>query len=124
MMGFKPTLYLYKNHKVLFSNIGRNLEPLIELNNFISRYVQNREGLLVHDKVIGKAAAVFLIKINIKKVRADVMSESARVLLEENNVDYQYKKLVPHINNKLESILEEIRDPNDIFNYLLANRLI
>lgn len=124
MVGYKPTLLLYKNHKILFSNMGENLEPLVELNNFISRYVQNREGLLVHDRVVGKASAVLLLKIGIKRVKADTLSEAARIVLEENNIEYEYKKLVSRINNKLEEAIESIDNPEDVYNYLIANRLI
>lgn len=124
MVGYKPTLLLYKNHKILFSNMGENLEPLVELNNFISRYVQNREGLLVHDRVVGKAAAVLLLKIGIKRVKADTLSEAARIVLEENNIEYEYKKLVSRINNRLEEAIESIDNPEDVYNYLIANRLI
>lgn len=124
MVGYKPTLLLYKNHKILFSNMGENLEPLVELNNFITRYVQNKEGLLVHDKIVGKASAVLLLKIGIKRVKADTLSEAARIVLEENNIEYEYKKLVPRINNKLEEAIESIDNPEDVYNYLIANRLI
>lgn len=57
-------------------------------------------GASIADKVIGKLAVSLLVVAGIKEVYADILSEYAIPVLEQNNIKYEYKTKVPFIINK------------------------
>ena len=80
------------------------------------------ENTVLADKVIGKAAALLIIFGNIKVVYANVMSDCAKKILEENNVEVEYNRIVPYIMNRdgtdkcpMEKLIENIDDPTEAF---------
>ena len=58
------------------------------------------EGALLADKIVGKGAAALMALGKVKEVYADVISESAFALLEQEGIRTSYGKLVPHIINR------------------------
>ncbi len=56
-------------------------------------------GAIIADKVIGKVASSILTIAGVKQIYADVISKYAIPVLEENNIEYEYKKLVEYIQN-------------------------
>ncbi len=58
------------------------------------------KGCDVADRVIGKAAAMLLIRGKIKKLHAHLMSEHAIQLLDQYHIPYTYDKKVPFIQNR------------------------
>ena len=84
-------------------------------NGEIKEYYQNRikdikailqeneealKGTIIADKVIGKVAASNLNVAGVKEIYADVISEYAIPVLEENNVKYEYHQKVEYIRNQ------------------------
>lgn len=57
------------------------------------------KGAIIADKVIGKVAGSILTVSGVKEIYADVMSKYVLPVLEENNIKYEYKKLVDYIQN-------------------------
>lgn len=83
-------------------------------NGEIKEYYQNRindiknillenpaalQGAIIADKVIGKVAGSILTVAGVKEIYADVMSQYAIPVLEENQIKYEYKNLVEYIQN-------------------------
>ena len=83
-------------------------------NGEIKEYYQNRikdikeilqenpdalKNAIIADKVIGKVAGSILTVAGVKEIYADVMSQYAIPVLEENHVKYEYKNLVEYIQN-------------------------
>lgn len=58
------------------------------------------KGATVADKVIGKAAAALVVLGGVKKLYAEVISVSARLLLQEAGVDTDFRIVVPFIRNR------------------------
>ena len=58
------------------------------------------KGAIVADKVIGKVAASILTVAGVKQIYADVMSQYAIPVLDENGVLYEYSEKVDYIRNK------------------------
>ena len=58
------------------------------------------EGSLLADKVVGKGAAALMALGKVKEVYADVISQPAFALLEQEGIRVSYGKLVPHIINR------------------------
>ena len=55
---------------------------------------------IIADKVIGKVAGSLLAVAGVKEIYADVISEYAIPILEENNIKYEYKEKVKYIINQ------------------------
>ena len=72
---------------------GRRIRPLVEL------HLQGGapEGSLFADKVIGRAAASFLILWKVSEAYGALMSEPARRLLESHGIKASWGKLAPNI---------------------------
>ncbi len=83
-------------------------------NGEIKEYYQNRikdikeilqenpdalKNAIIADKVIGKVAGSILTVAGVKEIYADVMSQYAVPVLEEDHVKYEYKNLVEYIQN-------------------------
>lgn len=105
-----------------YTSIKRGIAPILEL-------LDNNANLLceavVADKVIGKAAALLLIKGKVKFIYADVISEHASKVLKAANVAFQYQQLVPYIINRdksdmcpMEKRVLEVNDPEDAYDVL------
>lgn len=58
------------------------------------------EGSLLADKIVGKGAAALMALGKVKEVYADIISQSALALLEQEGIRATYGKLVPHIINR------------------------
>ena len=78
------------------------------------------EGYSAADKVVGKAAAMIYILLGVREVYADVMSESAKALLDEYGIDNECGLLVKNIINRagtglcpMEQAVQNITDPKD-----------
>lgn len=58
------------------------------------------KGYYVADKVIGKSAAMLLIRSQIACLYAEVLSEHAKNILDEYHIPYSYHTIVPYIINR------------------------
>lgn len=82
---------------------------------------------IVYDKIIGKAAAMLLIRSGVKKVHALVMSKSAKKVLDEYEIKYTYEELVDKIINRkgngicpMEKAVEKIDDLLEAYEVLIT----
>lgn len=76
----------------------------------------------IADKVIGKSAAMLLIKSQVKHIHAVVLSQHAKDILDEYKISYSYDEIVPYIINRthtdmcpMEKSVLNIRDLNQAF---------
>ena len=112
-----------KEGKVIHSVNGKGIRPLLNL------YINNKEDLYesyVADKVIGKAAASFLVCAKVKEVFGKIMSESAVSLFKEYNIPVSYDLLIPDILNightdicPMEKLVKDIDDLKDAVDALI-----
>lgn len=58
------------------------------------------EGALLADKIVGKGAAALMALGKVKEIYADVISEPAFALLEQEGIRVSYGKLAPYIINR------------------------
>ena len=89
------SIVLIANNEMIISN-QKGIIPLLELINNNKKL----NDFSVADKVVGKAAAILIIKANIKNVYAKTLSISAKNLFEEKNINVKYASLVDFIKNK------------------------
>ena len=81
------------------------------------------QGADVEDSIVGKAAALLMICGGVKSVKAGVLSEGGKAVLEEHGVPYAYDVLVPNIiNRKGDGIcpMEEVAKDCDPTNIIAA----
>lgn len=77
--------------------VQRGLADLYDLYHTDPAFMQ---GAVVADKVVGKGAAALMIISGVVEVYADLVSTSARQLLEANGIRISWGKEVPFIINR------------------------
>lgn len=107
------------NEEVVFTSEKQGIAPIIELLDTNEKAL---EGAYIADKVIGKAAALLLIKGGIKELYADIISEHAMAVLEKEKILVTYGTLVTFIENRkkdgmcpMEATVLEIDNPNEAY---------
>lgn len=94
----KLNFVIVKDGIILEQSDARGIKPIYEAH-------LNRKGNFkdssVADRVIGKAAAMFLVSGGIKSLYTDLISEPALEILKNNNIEVEYLKKVPMILNRM-----------------------
>jgi len=99
----KYSLALIKDNNIVFSSDKSGLRPLIEcINECKSKF----KDCILHDKVVGLAAARLIIYSNIiSLVITDLASKPAEGLLNKNSVIVKAQKIVDNILTKDKSAI-------------------
>lgn len=104
--------------KVVFQSNGKWLYPLFELEDFLESHPLDMSNACVTDKVIGKAAALFLLRLNAGCVHAILISDPAVRVLSQAGVPLTYEERVALIACQTEKILADIDDPEQAYQIL------
>ena len=114
---------------VMFENgkIEEYYNPRVQ--DIVSILKENEEalkGTIIADKVIGKTAASLLTVAGVKEIYANVISEIAIPVLEQNNIKYEYKNKAQYIIKKegngmcpMENKFKDEKDLINIYNYFI-----
>ena len=98
----------------------RGVKPLVQW----LRTSQVRPGFFAADKVVGKATAFLYCLLGAKAVYGNVMSRSAKAVMEAENIHVQYTMLTEYIENRTKNGIcpfeEAVLEINDPENALLA----
>lgn len=86
-------LYANGECKEYYQNRIKDIKEILQKNK------QALKGAVIADKVIGKVASSILTLAGVKEIYADVMSKYAIPVLDNNNINYEYKKLVEYVMN-------------------------
>jgi hypothetical protein len=119
-MRAEVTLRAFSGQREVFSSTGKWLHPLFELEEFLSTSSSSPRSLRVEDKIVGKAAALLLVRLGIRDVRAGVLSELGRDVLERYHVLYSAGKTVERIDCQTELLLAEVEDPEEAYRIVAA----
>lgn len=109
------TLNVYNNDELIFKSSSSWLYPILELEDFLNNSNKIFNNMSAHDTAGGKAAAGLMIKLNIKKVNFNLISQGAKDLLENNNVITKYTKLINKLMCKTEDILQNENNITKIY---------
>jgi zinc transport system ATP-binding protein len=112
------TLEVFLNNKLIFFSDKHWLYPLFDLEQFINESEYNPTDLMVHDKIIGKAAAMLVIHLGIGHVKGELMSELGKEVLDRYGVKNNYDKLVDRIICATEDILKDEFDHINAYDIL------
>lgn len=115
----KYSCVVIRDGKTIMASYGRGIQPLF------SKIVEDRSSLVdssMADKVVGKALALLSLFGQIKSVYGYVMSDCAKLILEDQGVEVEYDKIVPYIMNKdgtdkciMEKLVDNIDSPEEAF---------
>lgn len=87
-------LQVYQRGKLIFSSEKDGLLPLLE---YAKSAAAGYTGVVVFDKIVGRAAALLCIKVGAGAVYSPLGSELAARVLEEYGVEHHLQRLVPFI---------------------------
>jgi zinc transport system ATP-binding protein len=113
-----PSLRVLLDDQVLYSNNGKWLYPLFDLEDYLKEHPDLLQNTTVWDKVIGKAAAILILRMGGSRIHGVLMSELAAETLEKAGVAHSFDTLVPRIDCQTEKILEDIVDPDEAYEIL------
>ena len=111
----EATLELYRDSTLLFHSAGKWLYPLFELEDFLATAGLDPAELTVRDKIVGRAAALLLLRLGLRRVQAGVLSVLAREVLDRFQARYSWDTLVDRILCETEQILSEVSDPAEAY---------
>lgn len=117
-MQMTHSLEVFFQNQLIFYNNRSWLHPLFELEVFLQEHEYNPAELLVKDKIVGKAAALLMIYLNIGRIEAQLLSEVAKDTLEHFKIPFNYSKLVNRIKCRTEELLLNEFDVNKAYQLL------
>lgn len=112
------TLEVYQDATLIFHSDGTWLYPLFDLESFMAETDVNPADLIVHDKIVGRAAALLMVHLELGEVHAELMSRLGREALRYHNVPHTHKQLVDRITCQTERLLENEFDPKAAYRRL------
>ena len=113
------SLQLCNNGKPVFSSKGKWLYPLFELEQFLISSSLDPKKAELHDKIVGRAAALLIIRMGIGVVHAEILSKLGEEILIKNNTKYMFDRRVEKIICRTEKILCNINNPDEAHEILL-----
>jgi hypothetical protein len=117
-----PSLTVFLDDRPIFLSHGKWLYPLLELESFLSNPPAGQEidpgGLSVRDRIVGKAAALLTLRLGIRKVHAETISDLGKSALAAAGAQVTYDRVVDRVLCATEELLLDVEDPE------VAHRLI
>jgi hypothetical protein len=107
------SLEAWQGERIAFASSGRWLHPLLELERFLLASRTDPASLVLHDKIVGRAAALLIIRLRIPEVRAGLLSRLGERALRSAGVRCTYAALTDRIDCQTEEILENVDDPEE-----------
>ena len=106
----------------VYTSTKHGVAPLLEILDGGNDVIKNS---FVADKVVGKAAALLMVKGGVKEVYADIISSHALDVFEKYKVKTYYGNLVEYIINRdktgmcpMEKAVLEVDEPNTAYDVL------
>ncbi len=109
------SLELKFESKTIFTSNGKWLHPLFDLEDFLNENSYDPAKLILYDKIIGKASALMIIRLGIKKVKGGIVSKPAETEFLKWGVEYSMEERINFIDCKTEQILTDISNPEEVY---------
>jgi hypothetical protein len=116
------SLELFADGALVFSSRGRWLHPLFELEVYLCEHPLPAERLALSDKIVGKAAALLIVRMGIKTVHAGILSDPAYETLVSRGAAVTWETRVCRIACATEELLLHETDPEKAWR-LLRDRI-
>jgi hypothetical protein len=105
-----PTLTILHEGTPIFTSHGNWLHPLFELEDYLAAHPIQPENLILQDKIIGKAAALLILRLGFRTVKAGILSRLGEAVLLRHGITSTYKQLVERIHCQTEELLATVAD--------------
>ncbi|MBN1922153.1 MAG: ribokinase [Anaerolineae bacterium] len=110
-------LEVMQDEKLIFYSDGKWLHPLLDLEHFLAErsaacMPYDPGSLTLRDKIIGRAAALLIVRLGLRRVHAGILSELGAEVLQHYEVNFDYEHLVPRIACQTEVLLDGEFDPD------------
>ena len=110
-----PSLQVLKDERTVFSSRGKWLYPLFEFEEWLKTKDIDPEDLTLCDNIVGKAAALLIVRLDIRRVKAGVLSKMGEGVLKKYQVSYSYAEMVEKVLCKTEQELSKVEDPQEAY---------
>ena len=114
----EPTLTVLRDGIPVFTSDGKWLHPLFELEDYLTAHHLSPDGLVLQDKIIGKAAALLIHRLGFRAVNVGILSKLGEAVLRRHGIVYTYKQLVDRIHCQTEALLAEVEEPGEAYHML------
>ena len=111
----EPTLTVLYEGSPIFTSHSHWLHPLFELEAYLADHAFQPAYLLLQDKIIGKAAALLILRLGFRTVKAGVLSKLGEAVLQRHGIVYTYEQLVDRIHCQTEELLATVEDPEEAY---------
>src|SRR6266516_2328846 len=115
-----PTLTVLHEGTPIFTSRGKWLHPLFELEDYLAEHAFQPENLILQDKIIGKAAALLILRMEFQTVKAGVLSRLGEAVLQRHGIAYTYEQLVERIHCQTEELLATVKEPEEAYRLVKA----
>ena len=110
-----PSLQVFRGDMRIFTHTGNWLHPLFALESFLADFLAEESifpaELRLRDRIIGKAAAVLILRMGIRRVYGELMSDLGADYLASHGAEIGWGTRVPRIACRTEELLEKMEDP-------------
>ena len=106
-----PSLQVFRAEERIFTHTGNWLHPLFALESFLKEESISPGELNLRDRIIGKAAAVLILRMGIRRVYGELMSDLGADYLAAHGAEISWGTRVPRIDCRTEELLEAMEDP-------------
>ena len=125
LMNSENNLMVFRKDELVFQSQSRGIAPLIEAIDTIGR--ENLIGVVTADRVVGKAAALLNLYMEIVEVHAGVISSGAKKLLSEHGVGFEFLEDTDVVKAKdgvifcpFEKLIWDVTDPDEAHTLIRA----
>ena len=115
---YKPSLQVNFQDKIIFSSCGKWLYPLFDLEDYLTEHPLDMSQVEIRDKVIGKAAALLILRLGTGRVYGETMSDLGITVFESAGLPYSFGQRVPRIACKTEELLADVDDIEEAYQLL------
>lgn len=112
---------IIRDQEIVFTSKESGVRPLL-LYIEQKPHIPPSLPLILADKVIGKAAALLAIFLNVKEIYTPLLSIPAKDILMKHQIQIEYDQLVPYIQNRtgtgpcpMETLVSSISDPKEAY---------
>lgn len=109
----KPSLQVLKGEQTVFSSGGKWLYPLFEFEEWLRTQDIDPRDLTLCDNIVGKAAALLIVRLSICRVKAGVLSRLGEDILKKYEVSYSCAEMVEKVLCRTEQELSGVDDPQE-----------
>jgi len=113
--GKDSTLTVLKDGTPIFTSNGTWLHPLFELEEYLADHAFQPASLTLQDKIIGKAAALLILRMGFQTVKAGVLSRLGESVFQRHGLTYTSEQLVDRIHCQTEALLATVEDPDEAY---------